>query len=137
VLVELHRRRAMCPGCRAIADSESRYVELAIQFADDPQFDHAYGRSQGLCVPHAVRVLELGAGAARARQLVTRTLAKWVELRRDLEGFVEKHDHRKRRPFTEAESTAYLRALELIAGAPGLFGNDLRADARGPRRGRA
>jgi hypothetical protein len=137
VLVDLYRRRALCPGCRAISESEERYVELAIKFVDDPEFDRAYGRSQGLCVPHAVRVLHLGAGTAEGRQLVTRTLAKWAELRRDLQGFVEKHDYRKRRPFTEAESTAYLRALEMVAGAPGLFGNDLRMGARGRRHGDA
>jgi hypothetical protein len=136
-LAELYRRRAVCPGCRLIAESEERYVELALQFVDDPQFDQAYRRSQGLCVPHVVRALRLGAGTAEAQQLVTRTLPKWAELRRDLQGFVDKHDYRKRRPFTEAESTAYLRALEMIAGAPGLFGSDLRAGARGLRGRRA
>lgn len=130
VLAELYRRRAMCPGCHLIAESEEHYVELAIQFVNDPQFDQAYRRSQGLCVPHAVRALHLGAGTAEAQQLVARTLPKWAELRRDLQRFMDKHDYRKRQPFTEAESTAYLRALEMIAGAPGLFGNDLRAGAR-------
>jgi hypothetical protein len=39
--------------------------------------------------------------------------------------FITKHDHRRMAPFTEAEGTAYLRALEALAGAPGLFGNDV------------
>ena len=130
VLVDLHRRRAVCPGCTLSAESEQRYVELALSFVDDPEFDQAYDRSQGLCVPHAVKALHLGAGSAEAQRLVTRTLSKWTELRRDLEGFIGKHDHQKRQPFTEAESTAYLRALEMIAGAPGLFGHDVRAGRR-------
>jgi hypothetical protein len=137
LLVELHRRRAVCPACALLAASETRYVELALQFVDDPQFDRAYHRSQGLCVPHAVRALHVGAGMAEARQLVWRTLPKWAELRRDLQGFIAKHDYRKRQPFTEAESTAYLQALEMIAGAPGVFGNDLRAGPRRLRRGGA
>ena len=137
LLVEEYRRRAVCPGCALVAESEQRYVELAVRFADDPEFDGAYRRSQGLCVPHAVRALHLGAGTAEVRHLIMHTLPKWAELRRDLQGFIDKHDHRKRQPFTEAESTAYLRAFETVAGAPGLFGNDLRAGTRARRRGGA
>jgi hypothetical protein len=131
LLAEMYRRRAVCPGCSLIAEAEERYVGLAIQFVNDPQFDHAYQQSQGLCVPHAVRALRLGVGTVEAQHLVRRTLPKWAEIRRDLQGFVDKHDYRTRQPFTEAESTAYLRALEVIVGAPGLFGNDR---ARTPRR---
>jgi hypothetical protein len=72
-----------------------------------------------------------------APRLLARTLPKWAELRRDLQGFIGKHDHRKRQPFTEAESAASLRALEVVAGAPGLFGNDLRIGMRRLRRGGA
>ncbi len=133
LLAEVHRRRALCPGCHLIAESEVDYVRAALRFIDDPQFDSAYRRSQGICVPHALQALQLGADATHAQLLVTRTLPKWAELRRDLQGFVDKHDYRNRRPFTEAESTAYLRALEVLTGAPGLFANDLRAGARAVR----
>src|SRR6266536_1642933 len=100
------------------------------RFIAAAQFDSAYRRSQGICVPHALQALQLGADATHAQLLVTRTLPKWAELRRDLQGFVDKHDYRNRRPFTEAESTAYLRAIEVLTGARGLFANDLRAGAR-------
>jgi hypothetical protein len=97
---------------------------------DHPQFHYAYDRSQGLCVPHALQALDLGAGTEEARQLVKRTLPKWAELRRDLQGFIGKHDYRMRQPFTEAEGIAYLRALEVLVGVPGLFANDLGAGHR-------
>jgi hypothetical protein len=132
-LVERYRRRAVCPGCALTTESEEHYVGLAVQFADDPQFDDAYVRSEGLCVPHALHALERAAGTAAARHLIMRTLPKWAELRRELQGFIDKHDYRAREPFTEAESTAHLRVLALMAGAPGLFGNDLRS---GPGRAR-
>ncbi len=130
LLAEVYGRRANCPGCGLIAEAETHYVWIALQFLDDPQFDRAYRRSQGLCVPHAVHALQLGAGTGEAQQLISRTLPKWAELRRDLQGFVDKHDYLKRHPFTEAESTAYLRAIEVLTGARGLFGSDLRAGAR-------
>jgi hypothetical protein len=129
-LAALYRGRAACPGCRLLGESEQHYLAAALRFVDDPQFDRAYRQSHGLCLPHAVGAVDLGAGSAQARRLVALTLPKWAELRRDLQGFIDKHDHLKRRPFTEAESLASLRALEVVAGAPGLFGCDLRAGGR-------
>lgn len=128
--VESYRRRAVCPGCRQTADSEERYLRTALQFVEDDQFASAYGRSQGFCVPHVMRALELGAGARQAEVLIARTLPKWVELRRDLTGFVGKHDYRRKQPFTEAEGTAYLRAFETFVGAPGVFGNEAHGGER-------
>lgn len=122
-LVELYRRRSICPACGETAESEARYLQAALEFVDDAQFDGAYDRSQGLCVPHVVRALELGAGREQAATLIARTLPKWAELRRDLAGFIGKHEYRNTQGFTEAEGTAYLRAFEALVGAPGVFGN--------------
>ena len=64
---------------------------------------------------------------ANVDALVTRTRQAWARLGRDLAAFVGKHDHRNRQPFTEAEAAACARALELLAGARGVFGS-----VRGP-----
>lgn len=137
-LVELYRRRSICPACGETAESEARYLQAALDFVDDAQFDGAYQRSQGLCVPHVIRALELGAGRDRAATLIARTLPKWAELRRDLAGFIGKHEYRNTQRFTEAEGTAYLRAFETLVGAPGVFGSAAhggdRADDEGSRR---
>ncbi|HEV8439563.1 MAG TPA: hypothetical protein VGT40_15855 [Methylomirabilota bacterium] len=113
-----------------IADSETHYARIALQYIDDPEFDSAYQRSAGLCVPHVLQGLDVEAAAAKRQRLVSRTIPKWLDLRRDLQGFVAKHDYKKRQPFTEAESTAYLRALEVLNGARGVFGSDLRDRSR-------
>jgi len=81
-------------------------------------------------VPHALAALELAAGDAAGSRLLARTLPKWADLRRDLAGFVRKHDHRNREPFTEAEASACLRAIAALHGQAGLFANDLRGQAR-------
>jgi hypothetical protein len=135
LLATLYRRREACPACRVVADAEVRYLTTALRFIEDPQFDRAYARSQGLCVPHAVRALELAAGGPCAQQLIARTLPKWAALRRVLAQFVGKHDYRTTRPFTEDEGTAYLRAFATLAGAPGVFGNAIRT-GESARRGR-
>ena len=134
--VDAFRRRPVCPACAELADAERRYVEAALDFVDDPAFERAYEESAGLCVPHTVRALELAAGGAAGDRLVARTLPKWAEMRRDLSGFVAKHDHRNREPYTEAERTAYVRAIETLTGHAGLFPNDLGRDVRiAPDRG--
>ena len=133
VLVELRDRRPICSACLATTDAEERYLGAALLFADDPQFDRAYTRSEGLCVPHAVRALELGS-TRLAEPLVTRTVQKWEALRRDLRGFIEKHDYQNTVAFTEAEGLSYLRAFEAVAGAPGVLGNDVRLRSRSHRR---
>lgn len=128
-MVERYRHRATCPACDETAGAEARYLRTALEFADDAQFDAAYGRSHGLCVPHLIRALEIGADGDRAAALIARTLPKWAELRRDLAGFIGKHEYRSSQRFTEAEGTAYLRAFEILAGAPGVFGNAAHGDA--------
>ncbi len=124
VVVEIYGRRAACPACRETVASEERYLLAAIRFVDDPEFASAYDRSHGLCVPHALRALAVGAGRPEADHLVDRTLARWTELRRDLAGFIAKHDHRNIRPFTEAEGSSHLRVFETLTGAEGVFGTD-------------
>jgi hypothetical protein len=48
------------------------------------------------------------------------------ELRRELEGFVRKHDHRFRgEPLSEAERTSWVRAVHRLVGAPLAPGGDL------------
>ncbi len=122
LLSRLYRRRRACPACRQRAISEAHYLRALVQFVDDPELDRAYWMSHGLCVPHALRALEIGGGSAEARRLVDRTLQKWRALRTDLQGFVAKHDHEKRQPFTAAEAEAHLRAIEALTGGAGLFG---------------
>jgi len=134
VIVRLYRRRAICPACAEVARGERRYLETALRFVDDPQFTEAYDASHGLCVPHVLAALDLAAGGAAGRRLLARTLPKWADLRRDLAGFVAKHDYRNRAPFTEAEAEAYVRAIEALHGRGGLFGNDRPVPARAERR---
>jgi hypothetical protein len=134
-VLRAHPRRATCPACAHLTEAEERYVEAALRFIGDPQFERAYQKSQGLCVPHALHALEIEGDSAAAQELVTRTLPKWAGLRRDLSSFVGKHDHRNRAPFTEAEANAHLRAIEMLTGAAGLFPNHMRGGSRSRRAG--
>ena len=133
-IAELYRRRDLCPVCANAAEAEDQYLRTLVRFIDDPEVVLAYANSDGLCAPHVLRTIELEAGNPRVPQLLDRTLQKWEGFREDLESFVRKHDYRNKEPFTEAEAESYRRAFELLAGAPGLFGNDLHASRRGDGR---
>jgi hypothetical protein len=120
-LVDLWKRRTACPACVDAAGTETRYLDTVLTFVDDEALRSAYAFSDGLCAPHLVQAVERGTESADA--LVTRTRQAWARIGRDLSAFVGKHDHRNRQPFTEAEAAACARALEMLAGAPGVFGN--------------
>ncbi|HMH52853.1 MAG TPA: DUF6062 family protein [Candidatus Acidoferrum sp.] len=124
-LVDLWKRRAACPGCVDAAATEARYLDTLLAFVDDEALRAAYALSDGLCVPHLVQAVERE--HANVDALVTRTRQAWARLGRDLAAFVGKHDHRNRQPFTAAEAAACTRALEMLAGARGVFGS-----VRGP-----
>ena len=130
-LVDLWKSRAPCPGCVDAAATETRYLDTVLTFLDDEALRTAYALSDGLCAPHLVQAVERGPESADA--LVTRTRQAWARIGRDLGAFVGKHDHRNRQPFTEAEAAACARALEMLAGAPGVFGN-VRDSAAAPTR---
>src|SRR5262249_53977467 len=118
-IVELYRRRSTCPACAWAAEAERRYLITLTVFVDDPQLARAYAKSDGLCVPHLLAAVDLSHGTAELGRLLDLTMAKWDALRRDLEGFVGKHDYRNRVPFTEAEASSYRRAFEMVAGGEG------------------
>jgi hypothetical protein len=125
--VERHVRRARCPVCVAGRQGEARYLEAVVEFLGDRELADAYTRSTGLCLPHVVRAIEEGAEGDGLRRLLDETLPKWHDVGRRLDGFVRKHEHRNTQPMSAAESSACTTAFEIVAGAAGVFGNDLHA----------
>jgi hypothetical protein len=126
-LVERYMHRAACPVCLASGDNEARYIDTALDFADDPQFARAYAVSTGLCVPHVVQAIDRRPGRPELDRLLDRTVEKWRTLRQRLDTFVRKHEYRNTEPISEAEGSACADAFEILGGAPGVFGNDLHA----------
>lgn len=130
--------RRRCPTCEAVGASEGRYLREMLAFVGDPEFDAAFAQADGLCRPHLARLpehAERPAHAAALARLVELNRAKWRRLEGALQRFVDKHEPRKRAPLTEEEAGAWRLALELLAGAPGVFGNEMLARPA-PRRSR-
>jgi Family of unknown function (DUF6062) len=123
-LVDRYRARARCPICLAGQDAELRYLDAILDFIDDPEFAAAYARSSGLCVPHAVRMVDRRPGTAGLPRLLDATIGKWTVLRGHLAEFVRKHEYRSTEPISDSERAAWALALEMVAGARGAFGHD-------------
>ncbi|MBI4589918.1 MAG: hypothetical protein HY725_13870 [Candidatus Rokubacteria bacterium] len=122
------RRKAICPACRSAREAEASYLLAVLEFTGDPQFDRAFERSPGLCLPHVLRLVALGPSHARLETVLERVATKWQRLQAELKGFVAKHDYRTTEPFTDDEAKSWTLAIELLAGAPGIFGNELHGD---------
>lgn len=133
----LYRRRELCPVCESTAAAEQGYLQTLARCIREPDVRLAYAGSDGLCAPHAVGAVELVREGVELRDLLELTLEKWARVRDDLESFIREHDYRNTQPYTDADATSYTRAFELLAGARGVFGNDLHAAVEAiPRRRR-
>jgi hypothetical protein len=125
-----YAERAACPACVTAASAERRYLEALVRFIEDGDLLAAYTRSDGLCIPHLLIAVDQGGGDARTPALVARTRETWRRLGGELGAFVAKHDYRNREPYTAAEAAASARAFDALAGAGGVFGNDLHPRRR-------
>jgi hypothetical protein len=126
----LYLQRVMCPACTAAADTERRYLETLVGLITDDDLHAAYCQSDGLCVPHLFAALRRNGEHPEARLLVDLTRERWKRLGQELSSFVCKHDYRNRVSYTEAEVASYSRAFQMLAGARGVFGNDVHPVAR-------
>jgi hypothetical protein len=120
------RRPRRCLVCDGVQAAERRYLDALLALVDDPRFEDAFAQGDGLCAPHLTLLVDHEPAAARAAalgRLVALASARWRRLEAALERFIAKHDYRTRTPTTDEESRAWRLALEMLAGAPGVFGN--------------
>ena len=108
--------RARCPLCRLLAGAEDSYVRIVLDYVEDPEFERAYDRSAGLCLPHLTDGLTRYPDHRGLVPLVARTDRKLEALTREVRGFIDKHDYRKRVLFTHAEATSWTRSEERRVG---------------------
>jgi hypothetical protein len=132
-IVAARDRRPRCRLCVVAAETERQVLRTLAGVVEDAEMATAYAASDGVCLPHVVRAVDLAPGSRGTRILIERTLPRWRALRGTLQSFIAKHDYRNRAAYTADEAASYERSFEVLAGAKGLFGNDL-ADGRGDTR---
>jgi hypothetical protein len=118
-----------CPVCVYVARGESYYVRELADFIEEEQFLSAYKSSDGICLPHFFRMAQDLSDHANFPVLERLQLEKVQSLRNTVDEFIRKQDHRFRDEITSSEASAWRTAMELLAGKPGVFNNEMRHDA--------
>lgn len=118
-------RRRRCPACRSLGSFERHYLEVLVDYAEDPEFSRALERSSGICLPHLFLTMAAYPEHPGLGPLLARSLRKMRGLRESLQEYIAKHDYQRKEPFTDDEARASGRALELFVGRQELFGNQI------------
>ncbi len=118
--------RDICPACQAASEHERHALETMLDFAHEAEFARRFETSFGVCLPHLMQAAVTHPFHAGLIALIEVQRRKHARLRAELEEFCRKHDHRYGREAWGEESDAWVRAIEVLAGKPGVLGNDLR-----------
>ncbi len=111
-------RTQPCPACRVVRQSEQNALEALVQRLDDEQVRAGLAGDAPLCLPHLLAAWDRVPDAAALRRLAALQVSALEALGRQLEEFIRKQDYRFRHEGVSAqEGTAWLRALEVLAGS--------------------
>jgi hypothetical protein len=119
------QQKGGCPACQVILDHERHALETILNFLHDGDFVRRFERSAPLCVLHTIRAAETYGRHQSLRRLIELQRHKYAHLAGELEEFYRKHDYRFAHESWGSESDSWLRAIELLAGKPEVFGNDI------------
>jgi hypothetical protein len=107
-----------CPACeQELALETLAMTTLVDLLTKDERLANAFKDSDGLCLYHLRRALELMRDEATFETLLEITKEKLVNLQEELSEFIRKHDHRFRHEKFETEGDSWHRAITQIAGA--------------------
>jgi hypothetical protein len=119
------QQKGDCPACQVILDHERHGLETILNFLHDGDFARRFERSPPLCVLHTTRAVETQGPHPGLRKLIELQRHKYARLVGELEEFCRKHDYRFAHESWGSESDSWLRAIELLAGKPEVFGNNI------------
>lgn len=137
--LQARRQRAPCPVCAVAVTHEQYALETLLDALDDLAFVPRFTASAGLCVRHLHCVAERHGCHPRLHTLFEIQCGTYRRVVRELEEFCRKNDYRFTHEPWGAEADVWLRAIALLAGQEGVFGNDRdrqRSEAASPRWGR-
>ena len=119
------RQRDMCPACQVLVEHERYALKTLLDCLPEADFALRFRASAGLCLPHTVRALEFHPSHPALSRLIEMQHEKSAELMAELDEFGRKHDYRFAREGWGTESDSWLRAIEMLAGKPGIYGSDI------------
>jgi len=113
--------KVQCPACQRQDEAEKLALKSLTDALEkqDEDMKLALLKSDGLCLSHLRRALEVVRNREAFDLLVTVTEEQLSALIQDLDEFIRKNDHRFRdEKFSEQERGSWRRALQRVAGPP-------------------
>lgn len=107
-----------CPACTRTAEMERVYLSGLLDLLNDEAFVKDYRKGKGLCLPHLMEALRAPSTPHARAGLLAHQATAWHQLEEELAEFIRKSDYRfvRTEEPTEAERTAWQRALRLLSG---------------------
>jgi hypothetical protein len=114
------RPDGQCPACRTRAEQERTAIDSLLEGLADRTFLQAYEASAGLCLPHLRFALCQATDERAFAVLRDQAVAQHERFRTQLHEIMRKHDYRFRDEPSGAERGSVQRAVQHIAGVPGI-----------------
>jgi Family of unknown function (DUF6062) len=130
------QQKGICPACEIILEYERHALETILNFLHEAEFARRFENSTALCVIHTRRAAEANGSHPHLHALIDIQRRKYAHLVGELEEFCRKHDYRFSHESWGSESDSWLRAIELLAGKPDVFGNEVHCKRPGDGRTR-
>jgi hypothetical protein len=109
-----------CPVCQMRERTELVYLGILLEHLGEEPMAQAFCTSGGLCLVHLDQAATtIGTGTALTRLLDLEGTAL-DGLGHDLDAFIRKHDYQFRDEAPGGETDAWIRAIALVAGKPGV-----------------
>lgn len=113
------RPTAECPACANRQVMEDIAIKTLLKYLDDKELAAALDGSDGLCLPHFSRALELVAEESQLQSLLKFQRQALTKLRNELSELIRKHDYRFTNEGFGEEGDSWLRALGIVSGERG------------------
>ncbi len=109
-----------CPACKERDISERLYLGALLDNAGDERVAQGFRDAGGLCLVHLDRLVATARDAAALDKLLTLQRECLLRLDAELGEFIRKNDYRFQHEGMGAEANSWVRALETVAGKPGI-----------------
>lgn len=113
------RPTAECPACAHRRMMEDIAIQTLLKYLDDPQLAAALDKTNGLCLPHFSRALELVGNSGHLRRLLDFQRRALRGLHDELSELIRKHDYRFADEGFGKEGDSWLRATGIVSAERG------------------
>jgi len=116
-IVDPHRA---CPACQERDRYELLYLEALLSHIQDERMSQAFRDAGGLCMVHLDRLIATTRQTAALARLIALQRECLLRLHDELTEFIRKNDYRFSSEGMGVERDSWVRAVEIVAGKPGI-----------------